>query len=80
MPNSLAWRRFALILILGSLALRLVFAGSVEMLPEETYYWSYARHLDMGYLDHPPMVAWLISAGTWVFGQNEFGVRIGALL
>jgi dolichol-phosphate mannosyltransferase len=78
--NSLAWRRFALILIFGSFALRLVFAGTVEMLPEETYYWSYARHLDIGYLDHPPMVAWLIRVGTWFFGQNEFGVRIGALI
>jgi dolichol-phosphate mannosyltransferase len=78
--NSLAWRRFALILIFGSFALRLLFAVSVEMLPEETYYWSYARHLDIGYLDHPPMVAWLISVGTWFFGQNEFGVRVGALL
>jgi dolichol-phosphate mannosyltransferase len=80
MPNSLAWRRSALILIVGSFALRLVFAGNVEMLPEETYYWSYARHLDLGYLDHPPMVAWLISAGTAIFGLDEFGVRIGALL
>ena len=80
LSNSLAWRRFALILIFGSFALRLVFAGTVEMLPEETYYWSYARHLDIGYLDHPPMVAWLISVGTWFFGQNEFGVRIGALM
>jgi dolichol-phosphate mannosyltransferase len=73
-------RSFALGLIAYAFALRLVFAGSVDMLPEETYYWSYARHLDFGYLDHPPMVAWLIGAGTWIFGQNEFGVRIGALL
>ena len=50
------------------------------MMPEETYYWNYARHLSFGYLDHPPMVAWLIRAATAVFGQNEFGVRAGALL
>jgi dolichol-phosphate mannosyltransferase len=62
-----------------ALALRLVYQGSVELLPEETYYWNYSRHLDIGYLDHPPMVAWLIRAGTAVFGQSQFGVRAGAL-
>jgi dolichol-phosphate mannosyltransferase len=65
-------------LIVYALALRLVYLGSVELLPEETYYWNYSRHLDIGYLDHPPMVAWLIRLGTAVFGQTEFGVRMGA--
>jgi dolichol-phosphate mannosyltransferase len=65
---------------LYSFVLRLVYAGSVEMMPEETYYWNYSRHLDFGYLDHPPMVAWLIRVATAVFGQTEFGVRAGALL
>ena len=72
-------RIFAFGLLAYTVLLRLVFAASVEMLPEETYYWSYAQHLDFGYLDHPPMVAWLIRAGTFLFGQNEFGVRLGAL-
>jgi dolichol-phosphate mannosyltransferase len=59
--------------------LRLVYLGSVELLPEEAYYWNYSRHLDIGYLDHPPMVAWLIRLGTDAFGQSQFSVRIGAL-
>jgi dolichol-phosphate mannosyltransferase len=62
-----------------ALALRLVYAGTVELLPEEAYYWNYSRHLDIGYLDHPPMVAWLVRLGTVVFGQSQFGVRIGAI-
>ncbi|MEP6885395.1 MAG: glycosyltransferase family 39 protein [Gammaproteobacteria bacterium] len=66
-------------MVLYAVALRLVYLGSVELLPEEAYYWNYARHLDIGYLDHPPMVAWLIRLGTAVFGQTEFGIRIGAL-
>ncbi|TCR76696.1 dolichol-phosphate mannosyltransferase [Rhizobium sp. BK376] len=60
--------------------LRLLFLGLVNLIPEETYYWNYAQHLDIGYLDHPPMVAWLIWLGTHTFGDNEFGVRIGAFL
>jgi dolichol-phosphate mannosyltransferase len=74
------WRNTALALIAYAFVLRLVYAGSVEMMPEETYYWNYSRHLDFGYLDHPPMVAWLIRVATAVFGQTEFGVRAGALL
>jgi dolichol-phosphate mannosyltransferase len=74
------WRNIAPALIAYAFVLRLVYAGSVEMMPEETYYWNYSRHLDFGYLDHPPMVAWLIRAATAVFGQTEFGVRAGALL
>lgn len=66
--------------ILVLLVLRLLFLGWIDLLPEETYYWNYSQHLDIGYLDHPPMVAWLIFAGTRLFGVNEFGVRIGAFL
>ena len=71
--------RLAIGLIAYAVVLRLIYAGSVEMMPEEAYYWSYSRHLDFGYLDHPPMVAWLIRLGTALFGQTEFGVRAGAL-
>jgi dolichol-phosphate mannosyltransferase len=72
-------RPLAIGLIVYALALRLVYLGAVELLPEEAYYWNYSRHLDIGYLDHPPMVAWLIRLGTAVFGQSQFGVRVGAL-
>jgi dolichol-phosphate mannosyltransferase len=72
-------RALAIGLIVYSFALRLVYLGSVELIPEEAYYWNYSRHLDIGYLDHPPMVAWLIRLGTAAFGQSQFGVRIGAL-
>ena len=71
--------RLAIGLIAYAVVLRLIYAGSVELMPEETYYWNYSRHLDFGYLDHPPMVAWLIRLGTALFGQTEFGVRAGAL-
>jgi len=72
-------RALAIGVVAYAFALRFVYLGSVELLPEETYYWNYSRHLDIGYLDHPPMVAWLIRMGTAVFGQSQFGVRAGAL-
>ncbi len=61
-------------------ALRLYFGAHVDLMPEEAYYWNYSRHLALGYLDHPPMVAWLIRAGTALLGHTALGVRIGAVL
>jgi dolichol-phosphate mannosyltransferase len=73
------WRVFAMGLVAIAFLMRLLYITQVELLPEDAYYWNYAQHLDTGYLDHPPMVAWIIWLGTAVFGNSEFGVRIGAL-
>ncbi len=73
-------RRALLVALVGyAFFLRLLYCAQIELIPEETYYWNYSRHLDIGYLDHPPMVAWLIRLGTLLFGDTEFGVRFGAL-
>ena len=74
------WRLIALITVGYIIILRLVFSGIVDLIPEEAYYWNYAQHADIGYLDHPPMVAWLIWLSTSIFGRNEFAVRLPALL
>ncbi len=58
--------------------LRLFYLGGPELLPQEAYYWIYAQHLDIGYLDHPPMVAWIIWVFKGVAGDTEIGVRFGA--
>ncbi len=73
------WRSGALALMLLAYLLRLIYCSQIDLLPTEAYYWNYSRHLDFGYLDHPPMVALLIRAGTTAFGNTEFGVRFGAL-
>jgi dolichol-phosphate mannosyltransferase len=72
-------RYWAVGIVLFSVVLRLICGARIELLPEESYYWNYSRHLDIGYLDHPPMVAWLIRAGTSLFGTTALGVRISAL-
>ncbi len=62
------------------LAVRLVLIGQAALIPEEAYYWMYSMHPAVGYLDHPPMVAWLISAGTALLGPTEAGVRLATWL
>jgi 4-amino-4-deoxy-L-arabinose transferase-like glycosyltransferase len=44
--------------------LRLVAAARLPLLDDEAYYWLWSLRPDWGYLDHPPLIAWLIYAGT----------------
>src|SRR5215475_12417634 len=62
------------------LLLRFIWATTINLSPQEAYYWNYAMHPALSYLDHPPMVAWVIRAGTLLLGNSEIGVRIGGLL
>jgi 4-amino-4-deoxy-L-arabinose transferase-like glycosyltransferase len=57
-------------------AVRLVMAAIVPLAPDETYYWVWSHALAAGYLDHPPMVALWIRAGTLLAGQTALGVRL----
>lgn len=75
--SSLDWPG---VIILTGVLIRLVFMGILNLLPEEAYYWNYAQHLDIGYLDHPPMVAWLIRLSQAVLSRSEFSVRLPAFL
>jgi dolichol-phosphate mannosyltransferase len=78
-PDGVELRHWAIGIVLFSVLLRALFIAHIELLPEEAYYWNYSRHIDIGYLDHPPMVAWLIRAGTLIAGDTAWGVRLGSL-
>ena len=68
-----SWVRWFLALI----TLRILLIPVIPILPEEAYHWNFARHLDWGYYDHPPMIAWAIAAGRLVFGDTQRVVRSG---
>jgi dolichol-phosphate mannosyltransferase len=74
------WQMISLVIVAYILLLKMVFMGLINVMPEEAYYWNYAQHLDFGYLDHPPMVAWLIWLSTGIFGNSEFSVRLTAFI
>lgn len=57
-------------------ALRLLVAGATPLAPDEAYYWVWSRVLQPGYLDHPPMVALFIRAGTLLGGEGALGIRL----
>ena len=55
---------------------RLVVAAATPLSGDEAYYWVWSHALAPGYLDHPPMVALWIRAGTSLAGQGALGVRL----
>lgn len=57
-------------------ALRLAAAAVTPLAPDEAYYWVWSRDLQAGYLDHPPMVALFIAAGTALAGDTALGIRL----
>jgi 4-amino-4-deoxy-L-arabinose transferase-like glycosyltransferase len=60
--------------------LRLWVASVTPLAPDEAYYWIWSRVLAAGYVDHPPMVALWIRAGTALAGADPIGIRLfGAL-
>jgi 4-amino-4-deoxy-L-arabinose transferase-like glycosyltransferase len=43
---------------------------------DELYYLACARHLDWGYVDHPPLVAAITAAARALFGDSLFAIRL----
>jgi 4-amino-4-deoxy-L-arabinose transferase-like glycosyltransferase len=74
-PHLLA----GLIIIVVTLG-RLWVAAEAGLGDAEAYYWTWSRHLAPGYLDHGPVVAFLIRAGTALVGSTPLGVRLAFVL
>ena len=72
--HSIAW------LIAGFTVLRLLLAATAPLLPQEAYYWSWSRHLDWSYFDHPPLATYSMVLTTALFGQSIFGIKSAAVL
>lgn len=62
------------------IGLRLAAGAFLPLSSDEAYYWLWSKHLTAGYLDHPPAIAWLIRAGTALFGDTAFGVRFWPIM
>jgi 4-amino-4-deoxy-L-arabinose transferase-like glycosyltransferase len=67
-------------IVLVTCGFHLWFAGLFPLAPQEAYYWSWSRHLDLSYFDHPPLAAWTIRAMTEAFGSSERAIRAAAAL
>jgi hypothetical protein len=64
-----------LVLILGALALRFVFAASVGLGVDESYTAATARVLSLSTFDHPPLAWWLTHLAASWFGESPLALR-----
>lgn len=65
-----------LVLALAAVALRLAPAALIHLTEDEAYYRLWAQHLQLGYYDHPPMIAWWIWLGERLAGDTPLGIRL----
>jgi 4-amino-4-deoxy-L-arabinose transferase-like glycosyltransferase len=75
-PLVIAWSMFWV-----SLALRLALAYQFPLLLEEAYHWDWSRHLSAGYLEQPPLAAWITAASTTLLGtSSKIALRLPAVI
>ncbi len=67
-----AFTTFARIWFLGS--------GQLNLVQDEAQYWDWTRNMQLTYYSKGPLIAWIISTWTFVFGNTEFGVRFGSVV
>jgi 4-amino-4-deoxy-L-arabinose transferase-like glycosyltransferase len=65
---------------LGALAWRAWISAALPLTGDEALFYWWARFLDYGYYDHPPMVAWWIAAMRPLFGDAAWAIRLPATL
>ena len=66
-----------LILCIVTLArITALYFSPIELSVDEAQYWHWSRSLEWGYFTKPPVIAWVISLSTSIFGQEEWAVRL----
>ena len=65
--------------LLATLAIKLILAYVLPLSGDEAYFVLWARHLDFGYYDHPPMVGWFLHLMLYL-GNSEVILRLPAIL
>ncbi|WP_319582015.1 glycosyltransferase family 39 protein [uncultured Pseudodesulfovibrio sp.] len=72
----------AFFIILASFLIRYWFvaSGQLNLVQDEAQYWDWIRRPQLSYYSKGPLIAWIISLWTWVFGNTELGVRFGSIL
>lgn len=81
-PANLRWDSMFLLLLTCVSLIRLgyLYIVPLDLGPDESYYWDWSRHLDLGYYSKPPMIAWINAVTTALLGVSAQAVRIPAVL
>ena len=75
--NKLAFNgeKKILVVFICFFLLNILQAVFTPLLNDEAYYWVFSQNMDWGYLDHPPLIAFLIMLSSRVL-PGEIGVRL----
>lgn len=68
-------KQSAYIIILLLALLSTLYNAFIPLHGDEAYYWMWSHHLQTGYYDHPPMIAYFISLTNFI-SESEWGVRL----
>ena len=53
-----------------------LYLSPIELSVDEAQYWHWSRNIDFGYFTKPPFIAWIIGFSTFMFGNEEWAVRL----
>lgn len=73
-------RKSLIIFIAVITIFRVIYINFVPLVPQEAYYWKYAKNLALSYFDHPPMTAYVIAFFTAIGGDHVFFIRLGSII
>lgn len=68
-------KKSAYLIIFFLAVLSTIYNTFIPLHGDEAYYWVWSHHLQGGYFDHPPMIAYLIALSNYV-SESEWGVRL----
>lgn len=76
---NFTYPKIAFLLVAAVAILNLFYNAYLPIHPDEAYYWYWSQRLELGYFDHPPMIAYLIKLTT-LFSDHVFFIRLVAVL
>ncbi len=68
-------QKSAYIIILFLSVFSAVYNAYLPLHGDEAYYWMWSHHLQKGYYDHPPMIAYMIYLTNFI-SESEWGIRL----
>ena len=70
-----SYRQYALLVIVIVGVFATLYNAFIPLHGDEAYYWLWSHHLQGGYYDHPPMIAFAIALSNLI-SESEWGVRL----
>ncbi len=72
--------RIPIVFAVAKVLMHLMCLGRYGIFRDEFYYLACARHLDWGYVDHPPLSIAFLAVWTGLFGDSVVALRVPALV